>query len=217
MKSKISYGIVYIVPSSDDVNFSRVFVLLSPTFLYQNIIMKNVCTLNINSDQEYSHLYDAMFASQIKGYSRIEIPKGRKDAIDGGNSQLTQLREFIEETGGYYHPTQFKTNKYHEISEVIRGYDKKTYTNYYSIHIDPRNELIKYDDGGNLAEFILKYINKSHDENAQKYINRYKYIKIYDSLKYPDFVYLKDLTCLLPHNKEVIKEVVKRYIKKNNE
>ena len=174
---------------------------------------------NINSTQEYFHLYDSMFTSQIKGYSRMEFPKGRKETLDSGDSYLTQIREFIEETGGYYHPDKFRNNKHHEIVEKVKGFNNVTYINHYSIHIDNQNFLRKYDDEDNLAEFILTYMNykSPNDKNAIKYKNKFKYILSYDSMKHPIFVYFKDLTCLSKNIKEELKRVIGEFIKKNNE
>lgn len=208
---KTSYGLLYITTSEcetvEEVNKSRILVVRSPSYLYQKLMdgkkklngpfsyfdrrhKKFSSSLANLKYLEYLNLYEAMF-----GYSKVECeyvpPRGRMEDIDYGNSDVTKVREFIEETNGLYHPdfreafslpvANESRPSLPQLTDSWMGLDGNFYKAKYSIYIDDKNQLQKCPEGEPLLNFILTYLYGSANDTS-KVFERYRYTFQYNEM-----------------------------------
>ena len=167
---------------------------------------------------EHKNIYNAMFQ-----FYDVECqytpPRGRQEAIDHYNSDVTKVREFIEETRGLYHPDfqwvfnlpSLSTGKsplplrLPEIVDCWKGLDGNIYKCNYSIFIEDENKLRSlYNNNNNnnnslLAEFILRYLYGNKNKTnlistavKKKYLKKFKYTYSHDATKNVCYMFLDD-------------------------
>ena len=172
------------------------------------------------SPREFEYLFQTMYTSQVKGYAHLDVPKGRRESVDCGKEHVTRLREFVEETGGLYHPDKFDgASLGPSLTEIRTDYEGQVYVCHYVVYIDDCDRLCRtVATGDTLLDFILQYIDSGASAKCvEGYRKRFKYNRVYDGMKRPHFVYLDETDVgdfLGPINRALLHNEVQNYLSK---
>ena len=194
---RTSYGLICV-----SLLERSVVMIVGPPYISQDILGSKYLRddwptiVKLNSNQSY----DLLLGSFENGFAEgtFTLPRGHEEKIDGGNSESTKIREFVEETGLFHpqfrHPASIQL--FHNFYEEWIGLDNVHYRVDYSVFIC--NSLGEFIHIERTKPNILKLLYPNVSQNMRK---RYRYNNKYDSLKKPINIPIEYLNMFISNNK----------------